>query len=136
MGNSLNKLLLRQIKRHFGTIDHLPDEMRGIIQDISNTYANFEDDIKLLQNSIEISSQELRDGLMKQKSDAEAQKATINNIGCTNNTNPNNTTTNPDSSDNDKHTLFPGTSNPTYAYCQPANYDHAPVHTSRDIIHQ
>ena len=80
MGNSFNKLLLRQIKRHFGTVENLPEELRAMIQDVSNTYTYFEDDIKLLQNSIEISSQELRDGLLKQKQDAEAQKATINNI--------------------------------------------------------
>jgi PAS domain S-box-containing protein len=80
MGDSIHKLLLRQIRRHFGSIDQLPDEMKGFIQDVSNTYANSEDDIKLLQNSIEISSQELRDGLLKQKQDAEAQKTTINNI--------------------------------------------------------
>jgi len=80
MGNSFNKLLLRQIRRHFGSVENLPDELKAMIQDISNTYTYFEDDIKLLQNSIEISSQELRDGLLKQKQDAEAQKATINNI--------------------------------------------------------
>ena len=80
MGNSFNKLLLRQIKRHFGSAENLPDELKALIQDVSNTYAYFEDDIKLLQNSIEISSQELRDGLLKQKQDAEAQKTTINNI--------------------------------------------------------
>ncbi len=80
MVDRIHKLLLRQIKRHFGSIDQLPEEMRGFILDVSNTYANSEDDIKLLQNSIELSSQELRDGLSKQKQDAEAQKATINNI--------------------------------------------------------
>ena len=66
MDNSFNKLLLRQIKRHFGSIDHLPDEVKGIFQDINDTYNNFDDDILLLQNSIEISSQELRDAYHKQ----------------------------------------------------------------------
>jgi len=80
MGDSLNKLLLRQIRRHFGSIDQLPEGIGGFIQDVSSTYANFEDDFKLLQNSIEISSQELRDSLLKQKQDAEAQKTTIDNI--------------------------------------------------------
>ena len=80
METNLNKLLLRQIKKHFGTLDHLPDELKAIIQEIDNTYKNFEDDAQLLQNSIEISSQELRDAFLKQKQDAEAQKETINNI--------------------------------------------------------
>jgi len=77
---NLNKLLLRQIKKHFGSIDNLPLQLKGIIQDINNTYENFEDDTRLLQNSIEISSQELRDAFQKQKQDAEAQQATINKI--------------------------------------------------------
>ena len=80
MENKLNKLLLRQIKRHFGTIDHLPEELNTFIQDINNTYENFEEDAQLLQTSIEISSQELRDAYQRLKSDAEAQKGIINKI--------------------------------------------------------
>ncbi|MEI7663333.1 MAG: PAS domain-containing protein, partial [Bacteroidota bacterium] len=80
MENTLNKLLVRQIKKHFGSIENLPQAFHGIIEDISNTYANFEDDALLLENSIEISSQELRDAFLKQKQDAEAQKETIRKI--------------------------------------------------------
>lgn len=80
MENNPSKLLLRQIKRHFGSLNNLPAELKGIIRDINDTYASFEDDIRLLQNSIEISSQELRDAFLKQKEDAEAQKKTINKI--------------------------------------------------------
>ncbi|MFZ4520665.1 MAG: PAS domain S-box protein [Bacteroidales bacterium] len=80
MGNTENKLLLRQIKKHFGSLENLPNELRGIIQDINDTYENLEDDIQLLQNSIEISSQELRDAFLKHKLDAEGQKRTINKI--------------------------------------------------------
>ena len=80
MENNLNNLLVRQIKRHFGSIDNLPDQLKGIIQDINNTYANFEDDTQLLQNSIEISSQELRDAFQKHKLDADTQKETISKI--------------------------------------------------------
>ena len=80
MGNKLNKLLLRQIKRHFGSVDPLPERFNEFIQDINNTYENFEEDTKLLQNSIEISSQELREAFQKHKLDAETQKATINKI--------------------------------------------------------
>ncbi len=50
------------------------------MQDINDTYNNFDDDICLLQNSIEISSQELRDAYLKKKQDAEAQKDTIDRI--------------------------------------------------------
>ena len=80
MENNLNKLLQRQLKRRFGSSDNIPDELKGIIQDISETYNNYEDDAGLLQNSIELSSQELRDAFLKHKNDAETRKETLNRI--------------------------------------------------------
>ena len=80
MENVLNKLLTRQIKRHFGSIDNIPDELLGIIGDINETYQSFDDDNLLLQNSIEINSQELRDAFLQQKRDAETQREIINKI--------------------------------------------------------
>ena len=80
MEANMNKLLARQIKRHFGSTDNLPDELKGIIKDINETYTNFDDDTRLIQNSIEISSQELRDAFQKQKLDAETQRETIGKI--------------------------------------------------------
>ncbi len=75
-----NKLLARQVKRHFGSIENLPPEFLSFFQVINATYESFEDDSKLLENSIEISSQELRDAFEKQKLDVESQKETINKI--------------------------------------------------------
>ena len=80
MESKINKLLLRQIKHHFGTIEKLPEGLNGFIQDINNTYNDFDDDSVLLQNSIEISSLELRNAFQKHKQDAESQKKTINKI--------------------------------------------------------
>ena len=80
MENKLNKLLQRQIKRHFGLIEALPEGLNAFIQDVNNTYENFEEDGQLLQTSIEISSQELREAYQKLKLDAEAQKETIHKI--------------------------------------------------------
>jgi PAS domain-containing protein len=76
----MNNLLLRQIKRRFGSLDNIPDELKDFIQDINVTYKNFEDDVQLLQNSIEISSVELRDALIKQKYNTEKQNETIGKI--------------------------------------------------------
>jgi len=76
----LNKLLLRQIKKHFTSSENIPAELSEFIQDINHTYENFVEDTQLLQNSIEISSQELRDAYQRHKLDAEAQKETINKI--------------------------------------------------------
>jgi PAS domain S-box-containing protein len=75
-----NKLLTRQLKRHFGSLDNVPNEVFGLLVDINNTYNNYEDDSHLLENSIEVSSQELRDAYEKHKRDAESQKETINKI--------------------------------------------------------
>ena len=80
MESNLNKLLKRQIKKHFGSTENLPDEFMGIILDINETYNNFDEDTRLIQNSIEISSQELREAFHKQKEDAAAQKETIRKI--------------------------------------------------------
>jgi len=77
---SLNKLLLRQVNRRFGSYENIPDELKGFLKDINDTYNNFEDDTQLLQSSIEISSQELRDAYQKQRHDAETQKETIHKI--------------------------------------------------------
>ena len=80
MEQNLNKLLIRQIKKHFGAVENLPDELSSFINDINSTYENFKDDISLLQNSIELSSQELRAAFLKHKTDAEAQKEIIKKV--------------------------------------------------------
>ncbi len=76
----LNKLLIRQIKKHFGGPENIPEELNRFITDINSTYENFKDDIALLQNSLEISSQELRSVFLKHKTDAESQKEIIKQI--------------------------------------------------------
>lgn len=80
METPFNKLLTRQLKRHFGSLDNIPNDVVGLLADINNTYQNYEDDSHLLENSIEVSSQELRDAYEKHKRDAESQKETINKI--------------------------------------------------------
>ncbi|MCB9015213.1 MAG: response regulator [Lentimicrobiaceae bacterium] len=80
MGNNLNKILLRQIKRHFGSIENLPAEISGFIRDVSDTYESLEEDARLVQHSLDLSSQELRDAYLKKKKDAETQQNTINKI--------------------------------------------------------
>ena len=73
----LNRLIQRQIKRHFGNNSVLPEEIQNFINDISDTYNSFEDDARLFQNSLDISSQELRDAYFKQKRDSDHQKDII-----------------------------------------------------------
>lgn len=80
MNARLHKTLERQLKKHFDPEGNLPEGFQNFINAISATYESYEDDINLLQNSIEISSNELRTAIEKQKEDAEAQKKTIANI--------------------------------------------------------
>ena len=80
MEENLNKLLMRQIKRRFGSIDQLTDEMKDFLTDINDTYNDFDNDTRLIQNSIEISSQELRNAYQKHKFDADDQRKTISKI--------------------------------------------------------
>jgi PAS domain S-box-containing protein len=77
---NFSKLLTRQINRKYGSVDKLPDELKEFIQIVNETYKNFDDDIQLLENSIEISSQELRDAYQKQKQDAETERNTLQKI--------------------------------------------------------
>lgn len=80
MESDLHKLLLRQIKRHFGQTSDLTAELSGFIQDISDTYYSLEDDAGILQHSLDLSSQELRDAYMKQKQDADGRQEIIEKI--------------------------------------------------------
>ena len=77
---NLNKLLARQIKRHFGSFDNLHVDLHEFINIVNQTYNDFDADNRLIQNSIEVSSQELRDALQKQKLDSEIQRETIRKI--------------------------------------------------------
>lgn len=80
MEKEINKLLLRQIKRHFGSPGKLPAELTGFLNDISDTYDSLEDDNSLLQLSLELSSVELRDAYLKEKQEADTRKDIINKI--------------------------------------------------------
>ncbi|MEI8087827.1 MAG: PAS domain S-box protein, partial [Paludibacter sp.] len=80
METTFNKLLARQIKRHFGPVNQLPEELTALFLKINESYNNFDDDANLTKNMIEISSQELRDAFEIQKQNAEKDKETINKI--------------------------------------------------------
>jgi len=80
MENGLNKLLQRQLKKYFGSSGNVPGELSGFINAISETYDSLEDDARLYQHSLELSSQELRDAYLRKKSDAESKQETLNKI--------------------------------------------------------
>jgi len=80
MDGELNKLLLRQIRRHFGSVEAVPQEWMGFLSVISDTYKGFEDGEKLLQLSLDISSDELRTAYLNQKENADHLASIINDI--------------------------------------------------------
>lgn len=80
MENKFTKLLNRQLKKHYGSLENVPEELWNFINDVNSTYEGYDDDILLLQNSIEISSLELRNAFQKLKQDAENQNKVLSKI--------------------------------------------------------
>lgn len=54
-----NKLLARQIQKHFGSSYELSEEMSAFLQIVSNSYDHFEKDRNMLERSVELSSREM-----------------------------------------------------------------------------
>ncbi len=55
----MHKLLERQLKRHFGSIEAIPPELRPLVESISTTYEEADTDRRLVEHSLELASQEL-----------------------------------------------------------------------------
>ena len=55
----MNRLLKRQIKRHFGGVDNLPEDLLPLFEAISRSYDHYEEDRLLLERAMDISSEEL-----------------------------------------------------------------------------
>jgi PAS domain S-box-containing protein len=55
----MNKLLKRQINKYLGGIEQLPKELNTLFEAINRAYDDFDNDRKLLERSLEISSEEL-----------------------------------------------------------------------------
>lgn len=54
-----SNLLKRQLKRHFGSIDNVPSDLLPFLKTVDDSYSHFEEDRRLLERSMEISSEEL-----------------------------------------------------------------------------
>ncbi len=76
----MNKLIERQIKRSFGTTEGLPENVLAFINLVRQTYTGYDEDIRLLQNSLELSSSELREAFLKEKESAESNMALVSKI--------------------------------------------------------
>lgn len=67
MYNNLNKLLQRQIKRYFGSAGNVPEDLHGFLDDVSETYNSRDEDSRLFQNVLDVSSIELREAFSHTK---------------------------------------------------------------------
>ena len=73
----MNNLVLRQIKKVFGDVSKVPQELSPFLQIISNTYDGFDQDRELTIRSLELSSQELLEANQKIRMESERQKAIL-----------------------------------------------------------
>lgn len=76
----MNKLLQRQLSKSISNIDQLPEEVRAFITKVEESYNSFEEDIALLQHSIDLSSMELRETIDIQKKSADERGEIIQKI--------------------------------------------------------
>ncbi|MFK7950267.1 MAG: ATP-binding protein [Saprospiraceae bacterium] len=76
----MNRLLKRQLKRHFGGMDNVPDEMKPFIDAIERSYNHYEEDRLLLERAMDISSEELVEANQQLREEAKAQKAVMSKL--------------------------------------------------------
>jgi signal transduction histidine kinase len=76
----MNTLLLRQIRKHIPA--NLVDEkqLKDFFEAVNQSYNNYEDQLKISQRAMLISSDELFNANTKLREDAESQKEIINNL--------------------------------------------------------
>ena len=55
----MNKLLQRQLQKHFGGADQVPENFIKLLNVISESYDHYEKDRKMIERSIELSSKEM-----------------------------------------------------------------------------
>lgn len=55
----MHSLLGRQLKKFFGSIENVPDELAAFVASIDDTYREFDTDREMLERSLELSSQEM-----------------------------------------------------------------------------
>lgn len=72
----LNKLLLRQVKKFFGELEGLPENLKGFISAINETYQSNEQDRVMLERVLELSSSEMIDLNDKLRSETEEVRRT------------------------------------------------------------
>lgn len=76
----MNKLLARQIRKTIGSLDEQPEEVKLLLKLVEESYSNFEEDISMLQHSLELSSTELREAFEIEKKASDERGEIIEKI--------------------------------------------------------
>ncbi len=76
----MNRLLNRQIKRHLGGIENVPESMMSFLEAIDRSYKHYEEDRLLLERSMEISSRELEESNEQIREEAKRQKEILQRL--------------------------------------------------------
>jgi two-component system, LuxR family, sensor kinase FixL len=76
----MNRLLKRQVKRFFGSIENVPKEMLPFINAVEHSYNHYEEDRVLLERAMDISSEELVEANQQLREEAKAQKAILSKL--------------------------------------------------------
>lgn len=76
----MNKVLERQLKKVFGSLDKVPQDIQPLLQLVSDTYDHAEEDRAMIERSMEISSRELGELNTRTREEAERLKETVHEL--------------------------------------------------------
>ncbi|MGB0882260.1 MAG: PAS domain S-box protein [Vicingaceae bacterium] len=77
---NLNRLLKRQIKKNFGSVENIPKEFLPFIESVNQSYTHYENDRKLLENTMDVNSKELTESNRLLRSVAHSQNKLLENL--------------------------------------------------------
>ncbi len=80
MMSDWNKLLNRNIRKHFGSAEQVPEALRPFIDRISDTLDHFEQDRTMMERAMDISQEELNSTNVKLRKESERQRQVINSL--------------------------------------------------------
>lgn len=79
----MNKLLLRQVRKHYDKPENIPAELASLLEVISESYEHYEKDRNMLERSIELNSNEmiwLNDKLRKETAEVKTAHFSLNTL--------------------------------------------------------
>jgi PAS domain S-box-containing protein len=74
---NLNSRLQQQLKKYFGPLENIPENLQAILNVVSDTYDEHDKDRKMLEHSIELNSAEMKQLDIRLRKEAEANNKII-----------------------------------------------------------